>query len=128
MGPGGHNAPSRPTAWATIAAVSGASPVTITVRTPSVFSSVTRAAESSRAGSLSAINPKSCVAPDGPAATANTRNPFVSNSFATPGAVGDGLASAPTVANTPLIIRSVPKLGSPTVASDILVAGSKGTK
>ena len=48
--------------------LSGASPVTITVRTPSVFSSVTKAAESSRAGSLSAINPRSCIAAGGPAA------------------------------------------------------------
>jgi hypothetical protein len=34
IGPGGQTAPSRPTARATIAAVAGASPVTITVRTP----------------------------------------------------------------------------------------------
>ena len=40
-----------------MAAVAGASPVTITVRTPSARSSATSAAESARGGSLSAISP-----------------------------------------------------------------------
>ena len=41
IGPAGHTAPIRPTACATIPAVRGASPVTITVRTPSARNSLT---------------------------------------------------------------------------------------
>jgi hypothetical protein len=50
IGPGGQMAPSSPTAWATMAAVAGASPVTITVRTPKPCNSLTSAAESGAAG------------------------------------------------------------------------------
>ena len=55
-----------------MAAVAGASPVTITVRTPSVSNSVTSAAEFVRGGSLRAISPSSFIASGGPAATAKT--------------------------------------------------------
>jgi hypothetical protein len=106
----------------------GASPVTITVRTPSVFSSVTRAAESSRAGSLSAINPMSCIAAGGPAATASTRKPFASSSFAAAAAVGEGAAIATDDGEGALDDAQRSRLGSVAVASDIFVAGSKGLK
>ena len=55
-------APSSPTDRATMAAVAGASPVTITVRTPNACSSLTRAAESARGGSLSAMRPTNFIA------------------------------------------------------------------
>ena len=45
-----------------MAAVAGASPVTITVRTPSPCNSLMSAAESARGGSLSAISPASFIA------------------------------------------------------------------
>src|SRR5487761_2699674 len=127
MGPGGHTAPSSPTACATIAAVAGASPVTITVCTPSARSSVIRAAESARGGSLSAIIPASCIDAGGPAATARTRKPCVSRPVAAAAAVGDGCARSITAANAPFTIRCVAPPASTAVASDILVAGSKGT-
>ena len=76
IGPGGQMAPSSPTAFATMAAVAGASPVTITVPTPRSRNSLTSAAESLRGGSLSAISPTSFIAVAGPAATANTRKPL----------------------------------------------------
>ena len=76
IGPGGQTAPSSPTACATMAAVAGASPVTITVRTPKPCNSVTSAAESARGGSLSAMSPASFIAVGGPAATASTRKPL----------------------------------------------------
>jgi hypothetical protein len=57
IGPAGHTAPSSPTARATMAAVAGASPVTMTVRTPSAVNSEIREAESMRGGSLSAMKP-----------------------------------------------------------------------
>jgi len=60
----------NPTAWATIAAVAGASPVTMTVRTPKVLSFEIREIESSRGGSLRAIRPISFRDAAGPAATA----------------------------------------------------------
>ena len=69
IGPGGQAAPYRPTACATMAAVAGASPVTITVRTPNPCSSVTRTADSARGESLSAMSPASFIAVGGPAAT-----------------------------------------------------------
>ena len=66
-----------------MAAVAGASPVTITVRTPSPCNSVTSAAESVRGGSLSAMSPASFIAVGGPAATASTLKPFAFE-FASP--------------------------------------------
>ena len=66
IGPGGQTAPSSPTACATMAAVAGASPVTITVRTPSPCNSLMSAAESGRGGSLSAMSPASFIAVGGP--------------------------------------------------------------
>ncbi len=62
-----------PTARATVAAVAGASPVTMSVRTPRACSSAISAAESDLGGSLSAIRPASVSAFGGPAATASTR-------------------------------------------------------
>src|ERR1700733_4337787 len=125
IGPGGQTAPSSPTALATMAAVAGASPVTITVRTPSARNSLTSAAESGRGGSLSAMSPASCIAVDGPAATASTLNPFASSSFATAPAVGDGWARSITTAQAPLTIRCGLPGESVAVASDIFFAGSK---
>jgi hypothetical protein len=61
-----------------MAAVAGASPVTITVRTPSLCNSVTSAADSGRGGSLSAMSPASFIAVALPTATANTLKPFAS--------------------------------------------------
>jgi len=58
-----------------MAAVAGASPVTITVRTPNPRNSVTSAAESERGGSLSAMRPASFIAVGGPAPTASTLKP-----------------------------------------------------
>jgi hypothetical protein len=49
-----------------MAAVAGASPVTMTVRTPSVCNSVISAAESVRGGSLRAMIPASFSASGGP--------------------------------------------------------------
>ena len=82
IGPGGQTAPSSPTARATIAAVAGASPVTITVRTPNVRISATNAAESARGGSLSAISPARRIAAAVPVATASSLKPFASSSVA----------------------------------------------
>jgi hypothetical protein len=61
MGPGGQTAPSSPTAWATMAAVAGASPVTMTVRTPRVRSSEMSEQSRCLGGSLRAMNPISCM-------------------------------------------------------------------
>ncbi len=110
-----------------MAAVAGASPVTITVRTPSPCNSVTSAAESVRGGSLSAMSPTSFIAFGGPAATASTRKPCSSSSFAAAVAVGDGWARPMTTAKAPFTTRCVPPPASVTVASDIFVAGSNGT-
>ena len=67
-------AASVPTAFATMAAVAGASPVTMTVRMPRPRNSLMSDAESSRGGSLSAINPASFIAVGVPAVTASTRS------------------------------------------------------
>ena len=107
-------------------AVAGASPVTITVRTPNPCNSVTSAAESGRGGSLSAMSPASFIAVGGPAATARTRKPFSSSSFAAAAAVADGCARPMTAAKAPFTIRCVPPAASIAVASDIFFAGSKG--
>src|SRR6202453_4589287 len=85
IGPGGQRAPSSPTAFATMAAVSGASPVTMTVRTPRPCNSLISAAESLRGGSLSATSPASFIPVAGPAATASTRKPLSSSSLAAGG-------------------------------------------
>ena len=127
IGPGGQTVPSSPTARATIAAVAGASPVTITVRTPNVRSSATSAADSARGGSLSAMSPASLSADGGPTATARTLKPCDSSSFAAVEAVGEGWVRPTTTAKAPFTIRSLPPLGSTAVASDIFVAGSNGT-
>ena len=81
-----------------MAAVAGASPVTITVRTPRAFNSVMRAVESDRGGSLSETSPTSCIVCDGcPAATARTRKPFFSSSATAANPAGDGGIRAPIV-------------------------------
>ena len=105
IGPGGQTAPSSPTAWATIAAVAGASPVTITVRTPRVLSSEMSDAESVRGGSLSAMKPISCIDAAGPAATAKTRKPCFSSSSAIPVAVDEGAVRPMTAVKAPLMMR-----------------------
>ena len=105
IGPGGHTAPSNPTSWATIAAVAGASPVTMTIRAPSVLSSEIREAESDRGGSLSAIKPTNCMAVVGPAATVRTRKPCFSSSSAMPVAVGECGMRPATAVKAPLTIR-----------------------
>ncbi len=97
-------APSRPTAWATIAAVAGASPLTITVRTPNSRNSVMKADESGFGGSLSAMSPTRFKADGGPAATASTLKPCFSNSVAAAVAVGDAGANAATTSKAPLTI------------------------
>ena len=78
--------------FATMAAVAGASPVTITVRMPKPFNSLTSAAESLRGGSPSAMRPASFIPVRGPAATASTRKPLSSSSLAKAAAVGDAWA------------------------------------
>ena len=85
------------------------------------------AAESARGGSLSAISPASFIAPGGPAATASTRKPLPSSSFAAALAAGAGCARPMTTAKAPFTIRSVAPAGSVAVASDIFFAGSNGT-
>ena len=107
-------------------AVAGASPVTITVRTPKVRSSVIIAAESARGGSLRAIMPASLNAAAGPTATAKTRKPCLSSSSAVLEASGDSPVRPTTAEKAPFTTRSVMPLESVTVASDILVAGSNG--
>jgi hypothetical protein len=119
IGPGGQIAPSSPTAFATMAAVAGASPVTITVRTPSPCNSLMSAAESGRGGSLSAMSPASFMAVAVPAATASTLKPFASSSFAAAIAVGDGCARPMTMAEAPFTIRCGRPVESVAVASDI---------
>ena len=69
--------PVIPTASATTRAVTGASPVTITVRTPRPCNWAMSAAESSRGGSLSAITPAMRSGSAGPIATTRTRKPLV---------------------------------------------------
>ena len=110
-----------------MAAVAGASPVSITVRTPNPCNSVTSAAESVRGGSLSAMSPASFIAAGSPAATASTRNPCPSSSSAAAVAMGDGWVRPTTTAKAPFRTRWVPLPGSTIVASDIFVAGSNGT-
>ena len=103
MVPGGdRRLHPRPTARATIAAVAGASPVTITVRTPSVCNSLTSAAESARGGSLSAMIPASFTAPGGPMATASTRKPLASSWFAILEASGRCLRKGDDGSKSPL--------------------------
>jgi hypothetical protein len=55
--PGGQIGPSSPIARATVAAVAGASPVIMTVRTPKDSNSTSSARESARGGSPNAISP-----------------------------------------------------------------------
>jgi hypothetical protein len=101
--------------------------VTITVRTPSAFNSLTSAAESARGGSLRAISPTSCMALAGPRATASTRNPCASSLPAASAAPDCGSARALTTANAPFTTRCTEPAASIAVASDIFTAGSKGT-
>jgi len=125
---GGQTAPFNPTAWATISAVAGASPVTIAVRTPSPFNSEIREIESVRGGSLRAINPMIWLDAAGPVATAKTRKPCFSSSSAIAAAAGEGAVRATTAVNAPLIIRSELPAGSVAVASEVFLTGSNGTK
>ncbi len=127
IAPGGQTAPSNPTMLATIAAVAGASPVTMTVRTPNVLSSEIREVESLRGGSLSAISPMSCMDAAGPAATAKTLKPCFSSSSAKPAAMGDGEASFATTVKAPLRMRSTLPFAPVAVASEVFLAGSNGT-
>ena len=68
--------PVIPTASATTRAVTGASPVIITVRTPRPCNWAMSAAESSRGGSLSAITPAMRSGSVDPTATTRTRKPL----------------------------------------------------
>jgi hypothetical protein len=126
--PAGHTAPSNPTSCATIFAVAGASPVTMTVRTPSALSSEIRESESSRGGSLSAMNPTIWMEGCEPAATAKTRNPCFSSSSAIAAARGAAVVRVVTALKAPLMIRCIFPFASVAVASEIFLAGSKGTK
>src|ERR1022692_238905 len=110
-----------------MAAVAGASPVTMTARTPSVCSSVINAAESGRGGSLRATIPASFIAAGGPIATASTRKPCASSSFAVLDASGAACVRPATTAKAPFTARTVAPPGSAAVASDIFVPGSNGT-
>src|ERR1700733_10222582 len=78
---------------ATTFAVTGASPVTMMVRTPRLVSSVISAAESSRGGSLSAITPVICSFAAAPDATARIRYPLACNSSTMVEQAGDGCDS-----------------------------------
>jgi hypothetical protein len=71
-----------------MAAVAGASPVTMTVRKPSAFNSEMSEAESVRGGSLSAMKPIICMDAGAPAAAARTLKPCFSSSSAIAAAVG----------------------------------------
>jgi hypothetical protein len=128
MFPAGHTDPSIPTARATVAAVAAASPVTMTVRTPSDWSSASNARESPRAGSPNAISPMNASLRGGPHATPKVRYPALaraSSSAVTSGLIG---AIAATAAGAPLITRtSVPRRSIAT-ASAVLTAGSNGLK
>src|ERR1700677_765280 len=73
IGPGGQMAPSSPTAFATMAAVAGASPVTITARTPKPCNSLINAAESFRGGALGAASPAGFIPVAGPVGPARPR-------------------------------------------------------
>ena len=117
-----------PTAFATMPAVVGASPVTMTVRTPRVSSSLIRAAESERGGSLNAMSPTSSRASGGPKATAKTRYPLRWSSFALAVASGCATESIATVAKAPLTMRHL-LLSAPTatMADDIFAFGSNGS-
>ena len=72
--------------------------------------------------------PASRNAGGGPTATARTLNPCASSSVAAVESVGDDGVRPTTTANAPFTTRRLPRLGSATVASDIFVAGSNGTK
>ncbi len=117
-----------PTAAATTRAVTGASPVTITVLTPRSRNWATRAAESSRGGSLRAITPAMLKGSLAPMATARTRNPWADSSSTIAAAAGDGLAMAATTVKAPLTIRTGAPWASAADASDIFRAGSNGVK
>ena len=65
---------------------------------PDACSSLTRAAESARGGSLNAMRPTNFIALGAPAATASTRKPCPSSSLAIASAVGEASASAITTA------------------------------
>ena len=111
-----------------IAAVAGASPVTITVRTPKAYNSLTSSAASVRGGSLSAMNPASRIGVGG--AHGNGQNPeALLFEFAGPSRRLLAMASVSlmTTANAPFTTRTVPPFASAAVASDIFVAGSNGT-
>ena len=111
-----------------MAAVAGASPVTMTVRTPSAFSSEMREAESGRGGSLNAMKPSNCIAAGGPAATASTRKPCFSRLSAIAAAAGAGAAMPATTVKAPLTMRAGLPFASVAMASEVFVPGSNGTK
>ena len=78
-----------------MAAVAGASPVTITVRTPSARNSVTSAAESARGGSLSAMSPASFIAVRRPGGDRQDPEALAPRArVAAAAAVGDGCGEA----------------------------------
>ena len=111
-----------------MAAVAGASPVSITVRTPRVCNSAISVAESALGGSLRAMMPAIRGASGGPTATASTRKPCASSWSAVVDASGRGCATLMTAATAPFTMRIVVPLAFTAVAPDIFVAGSKGTK
>jgi hypothetical protein len=89
-----------------MAAVAGASPVTMTVRKPSAFNSEMSEAESVRGGSLSAMKPIICM--DAGAPGSRRQNPealfleFISNCSGS----GAGTARPVTSVKAPLTMRS----------------------
>ena len=120
--------PEIPIARATTSAVVRASPVTMTVRTPKPANSATRAAESSRGGSLSAMSPDICSFSAAPEATTRTLNPLACSSSTMPEAAGEDSARLMTTSNAPLMTRTLSPSARRTVASERFTAGSKGMK
>ena len=127
IGPGGQMAPSSPTSRAMIAAVAGASPVTITVRTPSVVQlldelgriGARRIAQRDDSRELQRRRrPRPRREPESPSlrVPAPSRRPSAT-----------GSASLTTTAKAPFTARSAPPFASTAVASLIFVAGSNGT-
>ena len=85
-------------------------------------------AESSRGGSLSAMRPARRSAFGGPAATAMTRCPCSARSSTRRRASAGTSATLAITSNAPLMMRSSFPSRSTAKASEVLVAGSKGTK
>jgi len=129
-----RTAPSMPTSCATAAAVAGASPVTITVRTPSCDSCLTSGAESGLGGSLKPTSPASFSERSGPNATASTRSPCSSSRRAS-SAIRSFMSSPALPATRSAITEYAPfvttltaPVASRTVAEAHFCDGSNGVK